>query len=74
MRRSPVDSTSIASVGYDPASRTLEIEFHDGDVYQYFNVPAVVHRDLLAAPSVGRYFAHFVKTGYRARKVRRSDA
>ena len=40
MKRAPVDSSSIATVGYDPASRTLEIEFRDGDVYQYFNVPA----------------------------------
>ena len=74
MKRAPVDSSSIATVGYDPASRTLEIEFRDGDVYQYFNVPAVVHRDLVAASSVGQYFAFFVKTGYRNRKLPRGSA
>ena len=46
-----------------------EVEFHDGDVYQYYNVPPVVHRDLLSASSIGRYFAYFVKSTYRWRKI-----
>jgi hypothetical protein len=71
MERQPVRSSSLKAVGYDPAARTLEIEFHDGDVYQYFNVPPVVHRDLLLAESAGRYFAFFIKTTYRCRKVAR---
>ncbi len=69
MVRVHVQSTSLKRVGYDPATRTLEIEFHDGDVYQYFNVPAVVHRDLLNASSIGQYFSFFIKTTYRCRKV-----
>lgn len=69
MKRTPVESSSLASVGYDAATRTLEVEFHDGDVYQYFNVPPVVYRDLIHAPSIGQYFAFFVKSGYRSRKV-----
>jgi len=69
MIRERVQSTNLKSVGYDADSKTLEVEFHDGDVYQYFKVPAVVHRDLLNSPSIGQYFSFFVKTTYRCRKV-----
>jgi len=69
MERIQVNSTSVKSIGYDPATRTLEVELVAGGVYQYFNVAPQVHRDLLAAPSIGRYFAHFVKTTFRSRKL-----
>jgi hypothetical protein len=69
MRRRAVQSESLKSVGYDSQTRTLEVEFQDGDVYQYFNVPPVVHRDLLAAPSIGQYFAYYIRNAYRWRKL-----
>jgi hypothetical protein len=47
MNRTPVASSNVASIGYEPATTTLEIEFKDGSVYQYFDVPAAVHADLL---------------------------
>ncbi len=70
--RQPVTSRSLKSIGYAPAKRMLEVEFHDGSVYRYLNVPAIVHRDLLAAPSIGAYFAHFIKTQFKAEHVRRA--
>ena len=39
MDRTPVSSSNLASVGYDPSTKTLEIEFNDGAVYQYDDVP-----------------------------------
>ena len=39
MRHHPVTSSRIASVGYDPQSRTLEIRFHDKRTFQYHEVP-----------------------------------
>lgn len=71
MNRVSVSSSNLASVGYDPGSMTLEIEFLNGGVYQYFNVPAHVHRGLMAAGSHGSFFdAHIKKAGYLYRKVR----
>jgi hypothetical protein len=56
MRRVAVDSTSIASVGYEPRSRELEIEFRQsGDVYRYFEVSAEQHAEFMAAESKGSY-------------------
>ena len=38
MDRQSVSSSNIVSVGYDPTSETLEVEFQSGGVYQYYNV------------------------------------
>ena len=71
MNRVPVSSSNLSSVGYDPATATLEIEFLNGGVYQYFNVPAFIHAGLMSAGSHGSYFdAHIKKAGYSYRRVR----
>ncbi len=71
MDRVRVSSSNLASVGYDPEMRTLEIEFLNGGVYQYSNVPAHVHSSLMSASSHGSYFAAYIKKGgYSYRKVR----
>jgi hypothetical protein len=49
---------------------TLEIEFTDGGIYQYFSVPAHVHEGLMRASSKGSYFHDHIKERYRFRKVR----
>lgn len=69
MRRIPVVSSNLVSVGYDPQSMTLEIEFQGGAVYQYFDVPESVYNELLGAPSVGKFFAAQVKGVYRFARV-----
>lgn len=69
MQRAFIDSEAFRTVGYDESTETLEIEFHDGDIYQYYRVPPVVHRDLLRAPSSGQYFAFFIKPSYQFNKV-----
>ena len=54
MRRIPVHSTSIASIGYLPVERELEIKFRaSGDVYRYFDVPGEEHAAFMAAESKG---------------------
>jgi hypothetical protein len=64
-----VDSTSLASVGYDAASQTLEIEFRTGALYRYLAVPAEVHRALMSAESKGRYFSQHIRDRYRFQRV-----
>ena len=64
MERTPIDSTNLASVGYDPGSRTLEVEFQGGRVYQYFDVPPTRFRELLQADSAGRVLNTRIKGTY----------
>ena len=69
MRRDPVASSNIMSVGYEPSSQTLEIEFGSGGVSQYYNVPQSVYEELLAAPSKGKFFASQVKDRFPYARV-----
>lgn len=47
MKRQSVSSSNLRSVGYDPETKTLEVEFQNGSVYQYFNVPPQVYKGLM---------------------------
>ncbi|WP_261284279.1 KTSC domain-containing protein [Serratia proteamaculans] len=69
MIRQPVSSSNLSSVGYDAASNTLEIAFHNGGIYQYDAVPSSIHQGLLSAPSKGQYFHQHIKNVYSYRKV-----
>lgn len=69
MNRQSVASSNIASIGYDADSQTLEIEFLNGGVYQYFDVPQYVYQELMGASSHGQYLAQNIKGVYRYSKV-----
>lgn len=69
MNRKPVTSSNIASIGYDETSETLEIEFKNGGVYQYFDVPERVYNGIMSASSHGEYLAQNIKGHYRYSKV-----
>jgi hypothetical protein len=56
-----VTSTSLVSIGYDPETKTLELEFVAGTVYQYFDVPQSVYEALMAADSKGTFVSDHVK-------------
>ena len=64
MERQPVSSSNLLSVGYDSNSETLEIEFKNGSIYRYFNVPPFEHERLMAADSHGVYFNANIKDKY----------
>lgn len=69
MQRVPVESSNVRAVGYDPATKVLEVEFTSGSAYAYDDVPAEVHEALMAAGSVGRYFNTNIKSAYTFRKL-----
>jgi hypothetical protein len=70
VRRTRVESTAIESVGYDPATAVLEVEFTSGEVYRYFAVPPSVHHALVEADSPGHYFSEHVRDVYPTEHVR----
>jgi len=74
MERTPVNSSNIASVGYtrNPDTvgmGTLEVEFKNGAVYQYDDVPWETHDALLRAESAGSVFSHSVRGVFTGRRV-----
>ena len=64
MQRTPVASSLVASVGYVPEYKVLEIEFQDGRSYQYFGVHERIYKGLMAAESRGRYFNERIRDAY----------
>ena len=70
MDRISVRSSNIRSVGYDPESSTLEVEFNTGSIYQYSNVPESEYESLMNSASKGRYLNRNIKGRYEDIKVR----
>lgn len=69
MQRTDVESSNIRSIGYDSNTRVLEVEFTSGKVYQYPNVPAEAHTDLMKADSVGSFFARNIRAKYNGAPI-----
>ena len=69
MERERVDSSSLSSLGYDARRHVLEVEFRNGGVYRYLDVPEDAWSELRAAGSKGRYLNSEIKPRFRMRKV-----
>ncbi len=74
MKRIRVESSDVASMGFEPSgisaepstygnvtSGTLEVEFKNGSVYQYFRVSLADYQRVLWSDSVGRALHHTIK-------------
>ena len=69
MQRSNVPSTNIASVGYDDKTETLEVEFLNGTIYQYYGVPKNLYEQLMKESSKGRFLNTYVKNAFAYSRV-----
>jgi hypothetical protein len=69
MRVATVESTTLATVGYDEKPKRLRLEFCSRAVYLYFGVPQTVYEALLDAPSKGRYFKETIRGRYPYRQI-----
>lgn len=65
----PVNSSNIASVGYDAANQLVVVEFIDGSRYAYKGVPEHEFENLRTASSVGSYFNRNFKNVYPYEKT-----
>jgi hypothetical protein len=71
MLRQRVESSHIATVGYDEEQRIMEIVFNDGRVYHFLEVPPERVLSLLRAESKGRFFNREIKPDFEYRAVGR---
>ena len=58
-----VESSNIEAVAYDEDKEELFIQFKNGAVYKYLDVPYNIYNDLLNADSKGQYFYHYIRKG-----------
>jgi len=69
MTRIPVTSSNVDSVGYDTGTQTLEVEFKNGYIYQYFDVPETIYQQMINADSAGKFLINNIKGVYRYARV-----
>ncbi|MBN1897717.1 MAG: KTSC domain-containing protein [Spirochaetes bacterium] len=71
VKREPVWSSHLVSAGYDRDKRTLEAEFRNNEIYQYYNVPEYIYQEMMNSSSRGIYFHKVViKAEYRNKRIR----
>lgn len=70
MDRKPVSSSNISSIGYDPATKILEVEFNSEGLYQYSGVPQSVYQGIMGATSHGKYLASNIKDRYHYKRIK----
>ena len=69
MERETVDSSTVLSIGYEPTSETLEVEFKNGGIYQYYNVPEPIYQNLMVSDSKGKFLHVYIKPAYPCSRV-----
>lgn len=66
--RTPVKSSAIVSVGYDPETKLMQVEMNGGRVYDYPGVDAADHKTFMAAESMGKHLAKHIRPKYGVSK------
>lgn len=64
-----VESSNIASIGYEPEIKKLHVKFKSGGLYTYDNVPFEVYESFLKSESKGRFFQQSIRPVYKSSKI-----
>jgi curved DNA-binding protein CbpA len=67
--RYPVVSSTMRSVGYDHKSKTLVVQFYNGGLYWYENVPSKIYQKFMSARSIDKYFSLNIAYRYNYYRV-----
>lgn len=70
--REPVNSSALAAVGYSKHLHALEVEFVNGAIYRYLDVPPQIYRGLMDASSKTRFYDEHVRGHFQSVHVARS--
>lgn len=66
---SSFNSSNIRVLRYNFDTSTLEVSFHSGGVYQYFDVPQHEWENFKLAESKGKFLHNNIKGHYRYSRV-----
>ena len=69
MDKHNVASSNVKAIGYDDGTETLEVEFLDGRVYQYYGVSESTHSQFMGASSKGQFLHIYIKNRYPYSRV-----
>lgn len=60
----PVSSSNLKAIGYDQESGTLRVAFHNGHIYEYFNVRENIYLEFMSARSKGKYLNSYIRDNF----------
>jgi hypothetical protein len=66
---SPVQSSNVASIGYDTQTQTVYIQYSIGSIYIYKGVPQFEFDNLRVAPSIGSHLHRYFKNVYAYERI-----
>jgi hypothetical protein len=69
MDMKPVTSSNIESIGHDPDTNMLAVQFKNGGLYHYHDVDADKHKALISAPSIGKHLYANIRGKHEHSKV-----
>jgi hypothetical protein len=69
MKLTPVKSSNLAAIGYEPKLKSLTVQFHNGAAWEYFGVPASVWEGLRSAKSHGQYFHQNIRSDFKSNQL-----
>lgn len=69
----PVSSSMANAVGYNSDQQILQVEFHNGAVYQYADVDEHTWEELHQSESIGRFFNDEIRGRYECERVDNTD-
>lgn len=65
IKRTKVESSNVRSVGYDPATKVLDVAFHSNPKpYRFVDVPKARYTRFMKAKSKGKFFNKHIKPNH----------
>jgi len=64
------NSSHIKRLEFGTAGECLRVEYKDGRIYTFHDVPKEVYEELIIAPSVGKYLNEFVYEQYPFKRIK----
>jgi hypothetical protein len=68
--RTPLDSSNLASVTYDPSDGVMEVQFRrTGHFYRYFDIPPELYEAFMEADSKDSFLNQVINTDFEYVRV-----
>ena len=70
MTRTKVSADILRSIGYDPDTELLELEFTSGDIYDYQKVKPYLYMGLMNSNTKDAYYNKYIRDNYEVEKIK----
>jgi len=67
MNMQTVKSSVIKSIGHDPETKEMRVQFHNGKTYTYQGVSEEAHLDFVTSDSIGKHFNNHIAGKYHVK-------